>query len=252
MCQTIEQNHEAMHNRISKLERSRGQINKDIHDMLRDVQEWKRQESAKDGKSEAPMVIKQTSTTEILPEPVPQAPKTPSANSNLDPPLGLTIRDEQVNGETVHHVTWRLEKSKFKDCVNRPLVSQHFQIQGKELKLMVSLGTEDQIAGLNTKDLKAKMEALVAYGPLTGSVKLKAVADVCERLYIKFRFFVGSVRQEQHFFHDFGERVTFESKFDNDWLQEFVDGSLVVGCDIMSIQEEREQAVGAPPGLEKP
>lgn len=235
MCQVINDCHEAIQNRISKLERSKGQINKDIQDMRKDAQEWEK-DTAKGDVITAELPLIATPQPLILDHNLETKPVLSSSreaeSSSLDPPLGLhLVPMKEMNG---HRLTWRLEKSKFKECVNRPLVSQHIKIQEKELKLMISLGSDTESDGKSSRDLKAAMEKLVRDGPLTGSVKLKAVADSGGKLLMKFRLFVGSMTQE-FIEHDFGERVTFERKFDSDWLKEFADGSLVVGCEILSM-----------------
>lgn len=229
MCKIIDDINQAMQNRISKLERSRGQINKDVQDMLKDVQEWRKQDTLKaDTKAEAlPAFVSAHS-------PIVETSPVSSENSSSQPPLGLQLAPIKDTNE--YRLTWRLEKSKFRECVNRPLVSQHITIQGKELKLMISLGNESEIDGQSARDVKATMEKLVRDGPLTGSVKLKAVADNGGKLLMKFKLFVGSIVQDI-VEHDFGDRVTFESKFESDWLKEFIDGTLVIGCDILSITE---------------
>merc|ERR1719440_1997861 len=53
-CQTLDNHYASTASRVQKLERSRGQINKDIQDMLKEVQEWRRAAEAKQLESDSP------------------------------------------------------------------------------------------------------------------------------------------------------------------------------------------------------
>jgi hypothetical protein len=267
-CQPLDAKMQQLASRVQKLERSRGQINKDISDMLKEAQEWRLKEevrspgsrgyskaAAADEKADAahPKLPLQRGVT----APVPSSNSLATvAKGSLTPPPGLgsgrsfapeqpglLVSEEQVGGKTVHKVKWRIDRveTKFRDCIGRPLVSQPFEMKDKvnlpELRLMVFLNLGQDISGLTMKEQKSRYEALIKEGPLTGALKLKVVNNFDNRLMIKFNLFVGSLR-EGPFSHDFADRIIHGCEFTSNWLKEFENESLTVGVEILGVNED--------------
>jgi len=156
----------------------------------------------------------------------------------------------------VHIVRWRIDRveTKFRDCVGRPLVSQPFEVKDQdkvnlqELRLMVHPNLGLDVSGLTMKEQKARYEALINEGPLTGAVKLKVVNSFGDRLNITFNLFVGN-HKEGPLRHDFADRIIHGCEFNCNWLKEFENGSLTVGVEILGVNEDVAPVGGPPPGL---
>ncbi|OLQ04262.1 hypothetical protein AK812_SmicGene12679 [Symbiodinium microadriaticum] len=87
-------------------------------------------------------------------------------------------------------------KTKFKDCLGRPLVSPQFEV-------FPNLGDLD---GLTMREQKARYEARFAEGPVSGAIKFKVVTETGGRLEIKFNLFIGDVVQGP-LVHNFADHV---------------------------------------------
>ncbi|CAE6935369.1 unnamed protein product [Symbiodinium sp. KB8] len=125
-------------------------------------------------------------------------------------------------------------KTKFKDCLGRPLVSPQFEAGGlPELRLMVfpNLGDLD---GLTMREQKARYEARFAEGPVSGAIKFKVVTETGGRLEIKFNLFIGDVVQGP-LVHNFADHVIAGFEFSNNWLDSVAVGSLLVGVEVIEI-----------------
>jgi len=149
-CAPLKQKNDNLFSRIQKLERSRGQINKDIADMLKEAQDWNRKSG-----SEVKMLPRPerplsdpTSNRPPAAAPKPSVPAriegaypsmerpTPEPNKRplkempalarptsgparlVTPPPGLgaqeapqlTVSEEKEDGKTVHKVKWRIDR----------------------------------------------------------------------------------------------------------------------------------------------
>eukprot|EP00930_Biecheleria_cincta_P048652 TRINITY_DN33933_c0_g1_i1.p1 TRINITY_DN33933_c0_g1~~TRINITY_DN33933_c0_g1_i1.p1 ORF type:complete len:342 (+),score=66.11 TRINITY_DN33933_c0_g1_i1:43-1068(+) len=259
--------------RVQKLERSRGQINKDLADMLSETLDLQKRlgisdtqaqpmpgsrgyeaESLQDSSGPAGLVrgrgrIK-TAPPQTLPQvpedqPLPLGSKPQQSSKLLDtPPPGLSfampeslvLKTKELDGVQGSRIEWRIDsmKSKFKDCLVRPLVSPQFEAAGlPELRLMVFPNLSD-LAGLTMREQKARYEARIAEGPLGGELKFKVVKDAVNRLLIKFNLFLGDAMKGP-IEHDFAEHIMCGVDFSQDWLQLMTGGSLVVGVEIIEV-----------------
>jgi len=262
-CQPLDLKMQSLSSRVQKLERSRGQINKDIADMLKEAQEWRRKESnvkrsaatgaASSDSSEPAKLPLQRSVT-ALPGTASSGGTTPLAAGSLMPPPGLgaggfvnseqqlTVSEERRDGKTVHKVKWRIDRveTKFRDCIGRPLVSQPFEVKDKvnlpELRLMVFPNLGEDISGLTMKEQKSRFEARIKDG-LSGALKLKVVNNFGDKLNITFNLLVGNERKGP-LTHDFADRIIHGEEFSNNWLKEFGNESLVVGVEILGVNED--------------
>jgi hypothetical protein len=182
-------------------------------------------------------------------------------------PESLSVVHKAVNGAQVCRVEWRIDnvKTKFKDCVGRPLVSPQFEAaQGHAdaeirgvLMVFPSLG---DLNGLTMREQKSKYEQRIAES-LSGSLKFKVVAPFGDKLVIGFKLFVGSVLQGPYE-HNFADHIIYGSEFENNWLDEInkKNGSLVVGVEMLTVQGGVKGAPinavppnpGPPPGLPEP
>lgn len=252
-CQPLDGKMQSLSSRVQKLERSRGQINKDIADMLKEAQEWRRKESNVQVKRSAATGAS-SSEDKAPPATATLGGTTPLAAGSLTPPPGLgaggfvnseqqlTISEEKQDGKTVHKVKWRIDRveTKFRDCIGRPLVSQPFEVKDKvnlpELRLMVFPFLGDDISSLTMKEQKSRFEARIKDG-LTGALKLKVVNNFGDKLNITFNLLVGSERKGP-FTHDFADRIIHGEEFSNNWLKEFENESLVVGVEILGVNED--------------
>lgn len=265
LCEPLSLHMQATASRVQKLERSRGQINKDITDMIKEAQDW-RKAAAEAAKSPNGAGAKKTAAG--IPElPVKRgvtAPPTGAGNftpiaaksTSLTPPPGLqaatfslpelpqlVVTEEQVEGRSVHVIKWRIDRveTKFRDCIGRPLVSQPFEVKDKmnlpELRLMVSPNIGENVNSMTMKEQKSRYEAVISDGPLTGALKLKVVNNFGDRLMITFNLFVGS-QKKGPLTHDFADSIIHVCDFDSDWLKEFENGSLLVGVEILGLNED--------------
>jgi hypothetical protein len=280
LCHQLHNKQQNLHSRVQKLERSRGQITKDIAEMLKEAQAMeellpnkKEKDSASSNKARSfPIARTETSGARpssaekvsmqggsVMPPPGLGWEPSPKARSSATGEAQLTVRDEQVGGRIVHKVSWRIDRveTKLRDCLGRPLVSQPFEVKDTvdlpELRLMVipSLGANPSGQSLTTKEQKARYEALIKGRSLTGHLKLKVANRVTDaRLMIRFNLSVGS-QVKQNIIHDFADRIIHGFEFsESSWLEELGnDGSLTVGVDILGVNED---CPGPPPGLSIP
>merc|ERR550525_287277 len=95
-----------------------------------------------------------------------------------------------------------------------------------------------ELSGLTMREQKSKYEARIAEGPLSGSLKLKVITtpDLCDKLVIKFNLFVGECIQGP-VEHDFAEHIIYNVDFGNNWLEQFKNGSLIVGVELLSVEK---------------
>lgn len=251
--------------RVHKLERSRGQISKDIAELLGDAREL-RKRVAKGGAQEAPPEEpadgappglsrrpQRTKTAPVgglaaglarVPEETPllgraQADRIPPPPGLAPPTLpdSLVVQTKEVDGAKVARAEWRIDnvKAKFKEAVGRPLVSPQFEVGGlSELRLMVSpdLGLEQ---GLTMREQKSRYEARMAEGPVSGTLKFKVVTNLGDKLSIRFKLFVGEVCQGP-VEHDFADHIIHGVEFKNNWLEQMSNGALVVGVEVLAVQ----------------
>lgn len=264
--------------RVQKLERSKGQISKDLTEMLREAQDMnKRWDSENAGAplARATSAVASPSTaattsvvasmtnddletshsmSSILPPPGLQPdlkysktqPMSEQTSRRVDGPPkplpeSLQVQEKCVDGNTVYRVEWRIDnaKSKFKDCIGRPLVSPQFEAgELAELRLMVfpNIGID---ASSTMRDQKSKFEAVIAEGPLRGVLKFKVVGGEGvqggrDRLCVDFNLFVGAT-EIGPMKHNFAEHIIKGCDFNNDWLQEMHRGALVVGVEILKV-----------------
>lgn len=263
--------------RVQKLERSRGQINKDLADMLSETLDLQKRLGLSDTQAQPmlgsggyeaeslqesdgpPGLVRargriKTAPPQGLPQvpedqPLPLGSKPKQSGKLLDTlppglslpmpekmPESLVLKTKEVNGVQASRIEWRIDsmKSKFKDCLVRPLVSPQFEAAGlPELRLMVFPNLSD-LAGLTMREQKSRYEARIAEGPLGGELKFKVVMDAGNRLLVKFNLFVGDAMKGP-IEHDFAEHVICGAEFGQDWLQLMKGGSLVVGVEIIEV-----------------
>lgn len=250
--------------RVQKLERSKGQISKDLSDMLRESQEFnKRIDSDKAGGAHETAVARAPSPPglpdpgsiqlplgfqpDLKPDTSGSLQRAKSPQTTVAPmplPEALQINKETKDGKTVYMVKWRIDsvKSKFKDCIGRPLVSPQFECgELAELRLMVSPNIGIDSAS-TMRDQKSKFDAVLAGGPLKGALKFKVVGgqDVGKRLLIDFTLFVGGAKSDL-MTHNFTDHIIKSHDFNNDWLQEMEHGALTVGVEISNIVSETKE-----------
>lgn len=188
-----------------------------------------------------------------VPEELPEVGK--SKTEVIPPPPGLSLPTSdslvvqtQVDGDVeVARIEWRIDnvKTKFKDCIGRPLVSPQFEAAGlSELRLMVSPNLGLDVSGLPMREQKSRYEARIAEGPLSGALKFKVVTSFGDKLVIRFKLFVGDVVQGP-LEHDFADHIIHGADFSNNWLDSLKSGSLVVGVEILTVQGANPSAAAA-------
>jgi len=156
--------------RIQKLERSRGQISKDISDMLNETFYLQRRAGMNtDNKKQVPVAVaeapeprvrvdeepaepppglgtaRRSARIKTAPPSLPRVPEDQEVRSkgsadDISPPPGLgpllpeslSVHQVEVDGKKTSRVEWRIDnaKAKFKDYVGRPLVSPLFEAAG--------------------------------------------------------------------------------------------------------------------------
>lgn len=296
LAPALEQQVQAIGSRVQKLERSRGQITKDLSDMLSDAHELKKKVSRSSGPPvsaaaatcaaaikapatlEAPQACQEhpdggppgltrraartktapsSTLARIVEEQSPLVAK--SSSEKIPPPPGLslpsdgtvqlkdslTVQVKEVDGVEVSHAEWRIDnaKAKFKDCVGRPLVSPQFDAGGlSELRLMVSPNLGIDVSGLTMREQKARYEARLAEGPLSGALQLKVVTSNGDK--IRFSLFVGEISQGP-LEYDFRDHIIHGADFNSNWLDQMKGGSLVVGVDLLLSQGQAQQQKSA-------
>eukprot|EP00440_Ansanella_granifera_P005246 gb/GFBE01005690.1/.p1 GENE.gb/GFBE01005690.1/~~gb/GFBE01005690.1/.p1 ORF type:complete len:358 (+),score=58.65 gb/GFBE01005690.1/:1-1074(+) len=264
--------------RVQKLERSRGQISKDLADMLTEtyylqkragiVDDTKAHLMAGSKGYDAESIVqdagppgleKSRRGSRIKTAPASGLPQVPegqpllakSQTERICPPPGLalqlpesfSVKAKEIDGVQGCRVEWRIDgmKTKFKDCLVRPLVSPQFEAGGlPELRLMVFPNLGD-IAGLTMREQKSRYEARIAEGPLNGALKFKVVTDVGDSLAIKFKLFIGNIVQGP-MEHNFADHVIAGFDFSNNWLDLVQGGSLLVGVEIIAVNGIGAQA----------
>jgi len=254
--------------RVQKLERSRGQISKDIADMLSETRDLQKKLSSLAGKAcDAPAVFEEPAevppsfgaarrgsrlktappmTLPRVPEEQALLGRSMSQTEVIPPPPGLslpvleslTVQTREVGGTEVTRVEWRIDnvKAKFKDCVGRPLVSPQFEAGGlPELRLMVFPNLGLDVGGLTMREQKSRYEARIAEGPLSGALKFKVVTNFGDKLVISFNLFVGDILRGP-IEHNFADHIIHGVDFNNNWLEQIKNGSLVVGVEMLIVQ----------------
>jgi len=247
--------------RVQKLERSKGQISKDLSDMLNETRELQKlagvvvdDDGQADEKALPGLLERRSSRTKTAPaNPSVALPQVPEGQPvgiaratteklcsppglSLPIPESISVQTKEIDGVMASRVEWRIDgmKTKFKDCLVRPLVSPQFEAGGlPELRLMVFPNMGD-IAGLTMREQKSRYEARIAEGPLTGALKFKVVTDAGDRLVIKFKLFIGDMVQGP-VEHNFADQVISGLDFSNNWLDVVNGGSLVVGVEVMEV-----------------
>ncbi|CAL1140277.1 unnamed protein product [Cladocopium goreaui] len=239
--------------RVQKLERSRGQISKDLADMLSETKQMQQIAGCESKASEEPEETVPTMRRGIRSKTVPAGnlPQVPEGgplrsftSERLCPPPGLalpvpeslSVKTKDIDGVAACRIEWRIDgiKTKFKDCLVRPLVSPQFEAAGlPELRLLVfpNLGDLD---GLTMREQKSRYEVRFAEGPLSGSVKFKVVTETGGRLDIKFNLFIGDVVQGP-LAHNFADHVMAGFDFSNNWLESSAVGSLTIGVEVIEV-----------------
>jgi len=277
-----------LQSRVQKLERSRGQINKDIADMIFETREMMKKvgldqrPEQKRGPLHSPGNTSEDLGTEstaevdhsqlaaarrasrnktapavamprIVEEDVQRSLLKKAATSDkIVPPPGLamplpeslTVTTKDIGGKQATRVEWRIDnvKSKFRDCVGRPLVSPPFDIVDlPDCRLMVSPNLGPRIQGSepgghSMREQKNGYEARIAEGPLSGTVKFKVVMNTGDKLEIKFNLIVGSVTKKD-LFHDFSEHIIHGVEFNNNWLDELQGSALCVGVEVLDVDK---------------
>jgi hypothetical protein len=275
-CQSapvLEAQVQSISSRVQKLERSRGQISKDLADLLNETLDLQRQvgilesgrpkavHSGKAKQAEAQQgdddarPSRRSSRSKTVPAEklLAQVPEgkpllTKAASETLFPSPGLTlvlpeslsVQKKEMDGQEITRVEWRIDnvKTKFKESLGRPLVSPQFEVGDlSELRLMVLPNIGLDITGLTMREQKSRFEARLADGPLSGMLKFKVVSELNSPLVIKFNLFVGEVMQGP-FEHDFVDHVIHGEDFSNDWLEQVCGGSLTVGVEVITINRE--------------
>lgn len=278
---------QALSSRVQKLERSRGQITKDINDMLAEAREMQKlvgiepiQPLSKkvgpvspglvadaEDQGDEPVARRGTRTVtapasampRILEEDQPASSQphvlkkahtekiTPPPGLSMPPPESLTVTKKEVDGKEVPRVEWRIDnvKVKFKDCVGRPLVSPPFEAGGlTDCRLMVLPNLGIDTTGLSMREQKAKYEARINDGPLSGTLKFKVVTCEAEHLPVKFSLYVGT-ESKGPLDHDFAEHIIHGLEFSNNWLDQLQGSSLVVGVDVLEVGQLQTGSNGA-------
>lgn len=247
--------------RVQKLERSRGQISKDISDMQNETHEllkrvhtvepWKEARPAPFSVHEAPacsMIREETSTDFSSSLGVSRRlgrMKTAPAPSSKPEGENLTVQLKELNGRQVERVEWRIDnvKAKLKENVGRPLVSPQFKAAGlQELKLLVSATAES--SSLTMREQKSRFEARVAEGPLNGSLSFKVI----NQAEVHFNLFIGGVKKGP-LVHNFAERIMHTTDFPENWLGLISNGSMTVGVEILHVEDQSGGARHADDGL---
>lgn len=181
-----------------------------------------------------------------VPEEQPFVAKAQTEASGILPPPGLagrlpesvTVQSKEVAGKETWRIEWRIDnvKAKFKECVGRPLVSPQFEAGGlPELRLMAFPNLGLDISGLTMREQKTRYEARIAEGPLCGALKFKVVTNFGDKLVINFNLFVGDIVQGP-LEHNFADHVIHGVDFNNNWLEQMSNGSLVVGVEMLKVQ----------------
>ncbi|CAE8684795.1 unnamed protein product [Polarella glacialis] len=260
---------QSISSRVQKLERSRGQITKDIADMINETRELQKRvgiesqvvgsalfraataqdaESLLQGDAASGLSRRQARLKTAPASSLPQVPEEPalmakSQTERILPPPGLllpeslVVKSKEIDGVEISRIEWRIDnvKAKFKDCVGRPLVSPQFRAGGiAELRLMVFPNLGLDVAGLTMREQKARYEARIAEGPLSGALKFKVVTQLEDKLVISFNLFVGEV-MEGPLEHNFADHVIHGLDFSNNWLEQVGNGSLVVGVEVLTV-----------------
>jgi hypothetical protein len=171
-------------------------------------------------------------------------------------PDTLSVQQKEVNGTAVCRVEWRIDtvKTKFKDCVGRPLVSPQFDAHADIRGVLMVFPNLGDLNGLTMREQKSKYEQRIA-DSLNGSLKFKVCHTFSDKFVINFNLFVGSAVQGP-FEHNFAERIIYDSEFEDNWLDEInkKTGSLTVGVEILTKPGGGKGAPsmtdpGPPPGL---
>eukprot|EP00931_Biecheleriopsis_adriatica_P078402 TRINITY_DN51863_c0_g1_i1.p1 TRINITY_DN51863_c0_g1~~TRINITY_DN51863_c0_g1_i1.p1 ORF type:complete len:363 (+),score=76.44 TRINITY_DN51863_c0_g1_i1:77-1090(+) len=266
---TLEVHVQGISARVQRLERSKGQISKDLADMLAETYELQKKAGVSEeskaqllpgGKGYEAESIKDTAPpglasrrvtrTKTAPaQPLPQVPEGKPLDAKQKESLGalppglpasipesLTVKPKDIDGVQGSRVEWRIDsmKTKFKDCLVRPLVSPQFEAGGlPELRLMVFPNLGD-IAGLTMREQRTRYEARIAEGPLSGALKFKVVSDAGDRLVIKFKLFIGDTVQGP-MEHNFADHVIAGFDFSKNWLDSVQGGSLLVGVEVIEV-----------------
>lgn len=288
-CQPLDSRMTNTSSTILRLERSRGQINKDITDMLKEAQEWRR--AAEEAKRAGPTTP--GAAAAALPEgaaeddeaapappklplvrgktaPAPASSPTivPTPKGTMTPPPGLlqssmsfsselpqlVVNKKEVDGKTVHEVKWRIDRveTKFRDCVGRPLVSQPFEVTDKVNLPELRLMVFPNL-GLDVSGLTMK-EQKSRYEALINEGPLTGALKLKVVTNFGERLVIKfnlhvGSFSEGPLQHDFADRIIHGCEFNSNWLKEFENGSLTVGVEILGVNEDATPEGGPAPGL---
>eukprot|EP00747_Dinoflagellata_sp_TGD_P165104 gnl/TRDRNA2_/TRDRNA2_185953_c0_seq1.p1 gnl/TRDRNA2_/TRDRNA2_185953_c0~~gnl/TRDRNA2_/TRDRNA2_185953_c0_seq1.p1 ORF type:complete len:321 (+),score=63.04 gnl/TRDRNA2_/TRDRNA2_185953_c0_seq1:68-1030(+) len=257
-----EQDIQTLASRVQKLERSKGQISRDLMILLSEAKEMRQKVDTTGPQAVPAQLSAKQPASPAAPPPMPMVrartePAGPTKEHPLSPPPGLmpvhplsqpespSIKILPAEGSNATRVEWRIDnvKSKFKDVAGRSLVSPKFEARGADLILMVYPNLGENNSNLTTREQKSQYEAQLANGPLTGAVKLKVVAGCGEKLVIAFKLFVGSVVQEL-LIHNFAEQSVHGKDFTNNWLDQVENASLVVGVELHNVEQQSAEMLG--------
>lgn len=281
LAPALEQQIQALMQRVSKLERSRGQMTKDIQDMLSDTRELQARvgvepaTSSKKGLAlrafEAPTsfvheedteppeeLMRRKGRTRTLPATLPRVPEDQplpvlakfSSSDKMAVPPGLCLPlSESLRlsiKDQVSRIEWRIDnfKQKLKDSMGRPLVSPPFEAAGlDELRLMVFPNLGLAAAHLTTREQKSWYEAKITEGPFSGALKLKVVTGA-SALVMKFTGFVGT-KEEGPLEHNFADHIICGVEFSHNWLSMLSSGSITVGIEILEVNGQGSASAAA-------
>uniref|UniRef100_A0A7S4TB36 Uncharacterized protein n=1 Tax=Alexandrium monilatum TaxID=311494 RepID=A0A7S4TB36_9DINO len=261
--------------RVQKLERSRGQISKDIADMLsetRDLQrkaglvEARRQASPTAAKAlEAPAVIEEpaegppgpgaarrpsrlkTASPSSLPRvPEEQLVSGKSQTDKIPPPpgLGLPLPEslvalpKEADGREITRVEWRIDnvKAKFRDCGHqRPLVSPQFEAGGLSELRLMVFPN----LGLGVSGLTMR-EQKSRYEARIAEGPLSGalkfkVVTSCSDRLVIAFNLFVGGMVQGPIEHNFAEHIIHGLDFKDNWIDQMKNGSLVVGVEVLTV-----------------
>lgn len=251
---------------VQKLQRSKGQMSKDLSEMLREAQDLNMclhsRTSSRPAATDQAVDIAEARAPDADWRGGPPPGLSPDSSGplqhirsqlsaeqvvshagcpSLPLPEAIQVQEKTINGDIVYRIEWHIRnaKSKLKDCIGRPLVSPEFEAAGLAEMRLLLLPNIDLDALSTIRDRKTKIEEVVVHGPLQGVLKFKAVGG--EGRTVNFSAFVGS-KAKGPVRHNFSENIMKVCDFDNDWLQEMHQGTLVVGVEILNVFREDDSS----------
>uniref|UniRef100_A0A7S4TBX9 Uncharacterized protein n=1 Tax=Alexandrium monilatum TaxID=311494 RepID=A0A7S4TBX9_9DINO len=260
---------------LQKLERSRGQISKDIADMLGETRDLQRKVGLAEARKhasptaatafEAPAVMKEPadgppglgaarqpsrlktvspSSLPRVPEEQPLLGKTqteripPPPGLSLPLPESLVVLPKEVDGREITRVEWRIDnvKAKLKDCGHqRPLVSPQFEAGGLS-ELRLMVFLN---LGLGVSGLTMR-EQKSRYEALIAEGPLSGAL----KFKVVTNFSDWLVVSFNLFVggivqgpieHNFAEHIVHGLDFKDNWIGQIKNGSLVVGVEMLAV-----------------